>query len=107
MSRYFGAVGYALTRETSPGVYIDEVLERYYYGDTISNFRRTDSGDFINNSITLNTKFSILADPFAYENFYGIRYVEYMGNKWKVTNVEVQRPRLILTVGGIYNGEQA
>lgn len=107
MSRFYGKVGYTDFVETVPGVYQSKIVERNYYGDTIANFRRLDNGDGINDNITLNNKFSIVADPYAYDNFCNILYIEFMGTKWKVTNVEVQRPRLILTAGGVYNGEQA
>lgn len=107
MSKFYGRVGYATDVEVSPGVYEHQIVERNYYGDVMTNFRRLDTNNTINEGVDINNKFSIVADPFAYQNFYSIRYLEYMGTLWTITNVEVQSPRLILTAGGVYNGTQA
>lgn len=105
MAKYFGKIGYSVTQETIPGVWEESVTERSYYGDLIKNTRRYQSADKVNDDLGISNEISILADPYAYENFHAMKYVEFMGAKWKVTNVEVQYPRLILTVGGVYNGE--
>lgn len=105
MAKYFGKIGYSVTQETVPGVWEESVTERSYYGDLIKNTRRYQSADKVNDDLSISNEISILADPYAYENFHSMKYVEFMGAKWKVTNVEVQYPRLILTVGGVYNGE--
>ena len=105
MAKFYGAIGYAVTEETAPGVWEEQITERMYYGELVRNTRKLHTADQLNDDINVANEVSILADPFAYENFYSIKYVEFMGAKWKVTNVEVQYPRLILTVGGVYNGE--
>ena len=103
MSKWFGKIGYAITGETEPGVWEDTIVTRDYYGDLISDkYRRQSSGN-VNDDINLTSVISIIADPFAYENFQNMRYIVFMGAKWKITSVEVQYPRLILTVGGVYN----
>ena len=104
MARYFGAVGYADTVETAPGVFVEQITERKYYGELIRNVRKLQSAETLNDDINVSNTISIVADPFANENFHAMRYVEYMGVKWKITSVEVQYPRLSLTIGGIYNG---
>lgn len=103
MGKFYGKIGYAETRETTPGVWTEEITERNYTGDIIKNTRRWQSGDSLNDDLVINNIISIVADPFAYQNFHAIRYIMWMGASWKVTNVEVQRPRLILTIGGVYN----
>lgn len=105
MAKFYGAIGYAVTEETAPGVWEERITERMYYGELVRNTRKLQTVDQLNDNINVANEVSILADPFAYENFHSMRYVEFMGAKWKVTNVEVQYPRLILTVGGVYNGE--
>ena len=105
MAKFYGAVGYAVCDETSPGVWIDTIVERNYYGDLTRNTRRLQASDKVNDNIDITNEISIIADPFANQNFHSMKYVEFMGAKWKITNVEVQYPRLILTVGGVYNGE--
>ena len=105
MAKWYGTVGYIETKETSPGVWKPEVTERKYFGDVLRNTsRRSTSSDSTNDDLNISNQISMIADPFAYRNFHTILYVEFMGAKWKVTSVEVQRPRLILTIGGVYNG---
>lgn len=107
MAKWFGVIGFAETVETKPGVWEEQITERKYYGDVIRNTRRLQSTDQLNDDINIANEISIVADPFAVNHFYAMRYVEYMGARWKVSNVEVQRPRLILSVGGLWNGKQA
>lgn len=103
MAKFCGIIGYVKTVETSEGIYEELVIENEYYGDVIKNTRRLKDGDKVNDDLTISNRFSIVADPFANNNFHAMRYIEFMGTKWKITEVEVQYPRLILTVGGVYN----
>lgn len=103
MAKFYGKVGFGVDTVTSPGVHIDEIVERPYYGDLTKNTRRLESGSYLNDNVTISNEISIVADPYAYENFHAMLYVTFMGAKWKITNVDVQYPRLILTTGGIYN----
>lgn len=106
MNKYFGTIGYSVTTETRPGVWEEQIVERNYYGDVQRNTRRWESGEGLNDNLNINNQISIVADPFAYENFHNMRYASFMGTLWKITNVEVQSPRLLLTIGGEYNGAQ-
>lgn len=105
MAKFFGNIGFATYVESAPGVVSEKIEVRAYYGDLIRNTRRLQSADQVNDNINVANEISIVADPYANEHFYAMRYVEFMGAKWKVSNVEVQYPRLILTLGGLYNGE--
>ena len=107
MAKFYGRIGYANTVETTPGVHEEQITERTYYGDLFRNVRNLQTSDQLNDNVNIANEISIVADPFAYQNFHSMRYVEFMGALWKITKVEVQHPRLILTVGGVYNGEQA
>lgn len=102
--KFYGKIGYAVTEENTPGVWTETITERSYYGELIRNTRRLQSASTLNDDLNISNEISIIADPFAYENFHSMRYVEFMGTKWKVSNVEVQYPRLILSIGGVYNG---
>lgn len=107
MAKWFGIVGYATCEETSPGVWQDKITTRQYSGDVNRiTSRWTASQDSTNDDLTLDKQISIVADPFAYQNFNSIKFVEFMGTMWKVTSVNPQYPRLVLTVGGVYNGPQ-
>ena len=107
MAKFYGVIGYAETVETKPGVWQEQITERPYFGDVLQNSRRLQGGDQVNDNIDISNRISIVADPYANQNFHAMRYIQFMGAEWKITNVEVQHPRLILTVGGLYNGEQA
>lgn len=103
MTKFFGKIGYAMTQETKPGVWMDQIMEREYYGDLLRNSYRFQTSDKVNDDVLIANEFSIIADSFAKDNFHLMRYIEFEGTKWKITNVEVRDPRLNLTVGGIYN----
>lgn len=103
MAKWYGVIGYGDTVETSPGVWTEQITERYAKGEVIRNAITIQSTDQLNEDIKISNSISIIADPYANSNFHKIRYITYMGTKWKVTNVEVKYPRLILTIGGIYN----
>ena len=107
MAKWFGKIGYAETVETAPGVWVEHIVEREYYGDLNKNNRRLQSTDQLNDNINISNELSIISDPYAMENFHAMRYAEFMGAKWKISDVEVLHPRLRLTLGGLYNGEQA
>lgn len=107
MAKFYGIIGYINTMEVEPGYWEEQIIKRPYYGDLTRNTSRYQSSGGVNDDINVSNNISILADPYANENFQHMRYVEFMGTKWKITNVEVQYPRIILTVGGVYNGEQA
>lgn len=104
MAKWHGKIGYVVTEEVEPGIYKEKITERYYYGDLIRNSRRLESSTTVNDNINISNEISIVADPFADLNLYAMRYIEFKGARWKVNNVSVQPPRLILTIGGLYNG---
>lgn len=107
MGKWFGRIGYAEQLETTPGVWEEKIVERDYYGDVVRNYRKLESSGEVNDNINVSMEISIVADPYAIQNFHAMRYIEYMGSLWKLFNVEVNYPRLILQIGGLYNGQQA
>lgn len=105
MARFYGVIGYGVSKETNPGIYEVQIKERQYTGDVLSRSWKFESSDNTNDDINISNRISIVADEFAYENSYAMRYVEFKGVRWKVSNIEVLPPRLILTLGGVYNGD--
>lgn len=103
MAKFFGKVGYVLTTETSPGIWEEVEACREYYGDVIRNARNWSQGESINDNLTLSNEISILGDPFAFDNFAAIKWVEYGGSRWKVNSVDIAYPRLVLRFGGVWN----
>ena len=105
MSKFYGQVGYADLVEHPLGVWTEQYAERYYFGDITHDSRVSTSEQAINDELIVSNRISILADAYAFEHIHNIRYVTWMGTKWKVKTIEVQRPRLVMSVGGVFNGE--
>lgn len=104
--RFYGKVGYGIPVNTSPGVTDLQISEISYYGDVISNYYRHETSEGVNDDLNISNRISILADAYAFSHCSNIRYVVLDGEKWKVTGIERARPRLILTLGGVYNGDR-
>lgn len=104
MAKFYGVIGYSETTETSPGVWTEGINERNYSGDVLRISRNSQAGDNLNDDLIINNQISILADPFANNNIFNMKYVKWMGTAWKITKVDVQSPRLLLSIGGVYNG---
>ena len=107
MAKYYGMIGYAEMTETEPGIWEETIVERPYYGDTIKNTRLLQNTNALNDNVNIANQISIVADPYANEHIYAMRYATFQGAKWKITTADVQYPRLILSLGGLYNGEQS
>ena len=110
MAKFYGEVGYAEETVESPpgsGVWVDNIVEYPYYGDIVQNSRRLQEGEGLNDDLSVSNSIRIVADAYANEHFFAIRYVKWAGAYWKVSNVTVQRPRLLLQLGGVYNGPTA
>jgi hypothetical protein len=107
MARFSGRVGYGESVEESPGVWVDNIVEKTYFGDVIQNIRSLKPGENLNDDLNVQNSISIVADAYANDHFFAIRYVEWAGALWKVSSVEVQSPRLILKLGEVYNGPRA
>ena len=105
--KYYGKVGFIETEETSPGVWEEQVTERLYSGDVLRLSKSWQKGEHLNDDLSINVQISIIADPFALHHFHSFRYVEWQGALWHITTAEPQYPRIILTIGGVYNGPQA
>lgn len=105
MAKYYGKIGFGSTSEDSPGVWVEHIVERSYSVDILNNVRRLEGSESINDNINISNRISIVADPYARMNFHTIRYATFLGTTWKVSSVEVNPPRLILNLGGIYNGQ--
>lgn len=107
MAKFYGKIGFVKTEDQGDGVWVEKPIEREYVGDVVKNNRRWDTpSDQINDNLNLNNTISIISDDFAINNMSFIKYVEWMGSFWDISTIEIQRPRLILTIGGVYNGSR-
>ena len=102
MSRFYGAIGFARQEQTAPGVYSDTIVEKDYRGELIQNMVRWDSTDSVNDDMRISNTLSIIADPYSQNHISEMRYVVWLGKKWKITSVTVEHPRLKLELGGLY-----
>jgi hypothetical protein len=108
MTKFYGVVGYGeAATESSDGVWTESITEISYFGDVLRNTRKLEEGEKVNDDLSVGNTISIVADAYAGEHFFAIRYVSWAGTLWKVSNVEVQSPRLLLRLGGVYNGDTA
>lgn len=105
MAKFSGMIGFAESVEIEPGIYEEQITERFYTGDELKIARRLQNSSSVNDNIVISNQISIVADPYATQNFHTIRYAVRMGVKWKVESIDVQRPRLIMSLGGVYNGQ--
>lgn len=104
MAKYSGFIGYAVSSFDGVDKYINECVEKKVRGDFLKNTSKWDSADKVNDDINISNRISIVADPYAMQNFHSMKYATYMGTKWKITSVEVAYPRLVLNLGGVWNG---
>lgn len=109
MARFYGEVGYGNSVETPPnsGVWVDVMEEKPYYGEVIRNTRKNEAGEGLNDDLRVNNSISVVADQYAIDHFFKVKYIRWMQVLWTVTNVEVKTPRLIFTLGEVYNGPTA
>lgn len=104
MAKFHGNIGYVKTVETSPGIWTDEIILRMYTGDVLKNSVRWKSEDKINDDLYFDNQLSIVTDTFAIENAYAMKFVEFMGARWRISNIMIDRPRFTITIGGLYHG---
>lgn len=104
MAKFYGPIGYAKTNQTAPGVWKESIIEKNYYGDIIKNSGQIRSSGQVNEDLQISSQISIISDPYAVSNYQNVRYVTMKGAKWRVTNIDIQYPRMVLTLGGLYNG---
>lgn len=103
MAKWSGMIGFENQAETEPGVWEDCIVEKKYFGDFLKNYRSLDDKSQINDSVSISNQISFVSDPYARNNFFKIRYATFMGAKWKVKNIDVQLPRIVLSLGELYN----
>lgn len=101
--KWSGKIGFVETKETRPGVWENVTTERNFYGDVIRDIRKNQSSGQVNDDINISNRISIVSNSFVRDNLAFMKYIEFMGTKWKITDVEIQYPRLILTIGGLWN----
>lgn len=104
MARFYGEIGFGETVEGPDGVWNDVIEEKPYFGDVVRIARTLQAGMSVNDDISVGNSISIVADAYASEHIFAMRYVRWQGVLWKIEEVQVERPRLLLRLGEVYNG---
>ena len=104
MTRCSGIIGYALAVETQPGVWEESITDKPYFGEVVRDNRKVVDQTQINNSINISNNISVVSNKFMLENMAFMRYITFMKSKWNITSVDIKPPRIIITMGGLYNG---
>ena len=104
MAKYFGLVGYTVSVETAPGVWEPSIVEKPVYGDIVrDNVNNLRGENQVNDNVKINNQISIVMDPFVMKNFSSMIYITYADIKWRIVTVEVKYPRLLISMGEVYN----
>lgn len=103
MAKFYGMIGFGITEEKAPGVWQTSVTPKPYYGDVIENVRKWETTENVNDDFNITNKISIVADAFAYQNIGAMKYVEYLGQKWKIRQATISQPRIVLALGDLYH----
>ena len=106
MAKFSGSIGYARPEETVPGVWMDVITEKNYRGDVVLDQRRWRSDEKVNDDLNLDNSISIVADTYAYNNVGYMKYILWNNTPWKIQSFNIRRPRIVLQIGGVYNGER-
>lgn len=106
MARFYGPIGFVEQIEDpiGSGIWVEKPVEKNYRGEVSKNTKRWDTGDKLNNDLNISNTISIVANPYVSNHLSQIRYIKWLGSYWEVISVDVEFPRLILTIGGVYNG---
>ena len=104
--KYCGMLGFAETKETAPSVWEEVITEKKYFGDIKRVIKRYQSGENLNDNISYSNSIEIVADPFFRDNLQNLRYVTWLNSKWRISNIQVNYPRFVIEIGGVYNGPE-
>lgn len=104
MAKFYGTIGYVVQKESAPGVWEDVVTEKNYRGDIILNQQRWQGSDQVNDNLNLDNSISVISDEYANKNIGAMKYIVWAGVKWKIQSISIKRPRIVIQIGGVYNG---
>lgn len=107
MAKFYGVIGYGETVENpaGSGKHVLQITERAYRGEVLRASRQSQPGDQLHDDLSVSNRISIVADTYANDNLFAMKYIMWRGTRWKITNIEDEdRPRLVLTLGEVWNG---
>lgn len=105
MNRFFGKIGFCYQEsEEGSDIVTERVVLKTYRGDLLKSNRKWETAEQIIDQFNISNRVSIMADPYSLDNLYAIKFVILHGKAWKITDAEIQYPRIILSIGGLWNG---
>lgn len=107
MAKFYGPIGYAVQSETVPGIWEDTIIEKNYRGDIVLSQQRWQSSEHVNDNFNLDNSISIIADEFAFKNLGAMKFIVWHDTPWKIQSISINRPRIVIQIGGVYNGERS
>jgi hypothetical protein len=103
MSKFWGPIGINRGfQETGPGI-IDNVIEEVYVKGEIRNVKASWSQQTMNDTLQARHLLSVVTPEDSEIDFNEVVYIVWQGHKWAVTSIQYNRPRVELTLGGLYN----
>lgn len=103
--KWFGEIGYFVESNNVDGIVTDSFITQQYYGDIIKDYKTNTSENAVNEDFELSNRISVVADPYLISHFHKIAWISFMETKFKVRSVELQYPRLIVSLGGVFREE--
>lgn len=79
---------------------IDEVVVR----GELRNVQASWSQQSMNDTVRARHVLSVVTPEKSTIDFNAVVYVVWFNQKWTVTSIQYKRPRVELTLGGLYNG---
>lgn len=102
--KWYGNIGFGIPVNEND-IHTEVITDKPYKGDILENNLRWQQSDKIDDDLNITNKISVIANDFAYDNIGYMKYVELRGNKWKIVSATLQYPRILLTIGGVWNGD--
>lgn len=92
-------------KEVRPGVWKMQPEEVTHRAKLLTYNKDYDSGEEVNDDLKLRNRYEIVMKDKKLD-YQDMRYVIVKGTKWKVSALEFLEVRIIITLGGVYNGGQ-
>ncbi len=104
MTRFRGSIG--INRgsvETSPGIFEPSIEELEVTGEMRNPSARWPAHQQ-GGSVSARHALSIVTPEDSIVDYTEVVYVIWQSQKWSVVSIQYKRPRIELTLGGLYNG---
>ena len=104
MSKFWGPIG--INRgpvQTAPGI-LEVVIEELEVSGEMRQLQLRWPQARMQEGLSANHVLSIVTPEDSDIDFTEVVYIVWQSRKWSVTSIQYKRPRVELTLGGLYNG---